>query len=186
MIGSRSYKGREGLVLIRVVMVVAGAAMVAACATATRGTENEILFQSDPPGAAVKVVAAKTACGDRLCQPSEQPSNPGPIAGPPELPACAATPCTIRISRGAQITAEFTLAGYQPVRASVETQFAPSAAPGLAVSAIGTMIDVASGAVLDHCPNPVKVNLAKIGQPARPQPETLCASDHRRELARGD
>ena len=108
--------------------------------------QDTISFQSDPPGAAVKTVALRTPCGPRFCTPNEGPYNPGPIEAPQEWPGCAATPCSIKVSRAAEMLVEFSLPGYQPIKARVETQMGGGGAARIAGNvlfvggAVGTAI----------------------------------------------
>ena len=114
------------------ILTLLGAALaVSACATVTRGSTEDVQFLSTPPGAVVKTTNGYN------CQ----------------------TPCTIKIDRRDTFTATFTLNG-ENRQVFVDTEVAGE---GVAAGAgniliggiIGAGVDVATGAGLDHTPNPV-------------------------------
>lgn len=101
------------------------------CASITRGSTNEVSFTSVPAGAAVK-----TSTGQ----------------------SCTA-PCTMIFERRQEFMATFTL-GNEVRTIDVKTDLAANgagAAAGniLAGGVIGLGIDAATGATLDHFPDPV-------------------------------
>lgn len=82
--------------------------------------------------------------------------------------SCAATPCSLQIDRSDQFDATFTLAGYEPQTISVRTQMGAGGVAGMAGNVlvggiIGVGVDAATGATLDHTPNPVVANLKPLG-----------------------
>lgn len=115
--------------------LLAGALTVSACATATRGTTEPVNFTSDPSGAKMT-----TSFG----------------------PTCV-TPCTIEIERSQTFTAKFEL-GDQVQEIFVDTEVPDAVAGTTAANVLLTPIilipvaiavDAASGANLNHTPNPV-------------------------------
>lgn len=117
------------------------AAMLAlgACATVTRGTTNTIEFKSEPSGATVSTSNGMTC----------------------------ATPCSLTMSRKDEFAATFKLAGHEDQVISVKTQMAAAGAAGVAGNVIlggvvGIVADAATGATLEHVPNPVIAVMKKI------------------------
>lgn len=113
---------------------------VAGCATITRGTEEEVRFVSDPPGASV----------------STSTSN-----------VCSSTPCTLKISRKSSFTATASKPGYRPLTIDVKSEMAGAGAVGMAGNLViggigGIVVDAATGATLSHNPNPVLFALVPV------------------------
>lgn len=123
-------------------IVAAVALSLGACATITRGTEEDVQFYSEPTGAEVK-----TSLGM----------------------SCPSTPCTLKIPRKDQFQATFELPGHHPESVYVSTRMSGGGAAGMAGNVvvggiIGVVVDGSSGATMDHSPNPVIANL----KPLRP------------------
>jgi len=115
------------------------------CATLVRGTEDKVYVLSDPPGANVTTSLAKTCV----------------------------TPCTLNVGRGDVFTVTLALAGYRSQTVAVETQLS-SAGVGafmenVTTAGLGMIVDAATGATVDHVPNPVKVTLVPIAGEPRPK-----------------
>lgn len=133
---------------MRIVVVIAAALAVGSCASITRGWDNQIQFSSNPPEASVRTSAGFTCV----------------------------TPCTLKVGRKDEFTAVFSKPGYITQEVAVRTQLAGAGAAGVAGNVlvggiIGMGVDVASGATLEHCPNPVAVTLRRVGSreaPANP------------------
>jgi hypothetical protein len=109
---------------------------VAACATITRGTTEQLTFDSDPPS------SMRTSTGL----------------------SCPTTPCTLEVSRKSEFIATFTKDGYQSTDVAVQTRVAGSGAAGFAGNVlvggvIGMAVDAGSGSTLEHFPNPVTASL---------------------------
>ncbi len=126
---------------MRWVAILAVALMLGACASVTRGFNDQVQFLSDPPGAEVR-----TSMG-HLCM----------------------TPCTLQFGRRDEFTVMFSKPGYMPQQVAVQTRIAPGGAAGFVGNAliggvVGAGVDVASGATLDHCPNPVTVTLRPLAR----------------------
>jgi hypothetical protein len=129
-------------------LVAAAAGFVlAGCATVTRGTTEKVEFQSEPAGA-----HAKTNIGFECT-----------------------TPCSFEVSRKQDFVVTFSLPGYESTSVDVKSDVAPGGAVGIAGNvliggAVGIVADAASGATLDHKPNPVVVTLRKLGPVGKVQP----------------
>lgn len=112
---------------------------LAGCATITRGTTNQVAFQSEPAEADMKTSTGQTCI----------------------------TPCTLAISRKSEFTAVFSKPGYNDFSVAVQTKIAGNGAAGFAGNilvggVIGMAADAASGATLDHTPNPVVANMTPV------------------------
>ena len=112
------------------------------CATLTRGTQDEVAVVSDPAGARVL-----TSLGV----------------------GCAATPCSLTVARDAVFTVTITKDGYASQTVAVTTRLsgtgAAVATENLATAGLGLAVDAATGAALEHVPNPVTVVLAGLPVP---------------------
>ncbi|HET9615607.1 MAG TPA: hypothetical protein VFP74_00435 [Pseudolabrys sp.] len=67
----------------------------------------------------------------------------------------------------------FSKPGYQDVTVPLKTKVAGAGAVGVAGNviiggAVGVVVDTASGAALDHYPNPLRVNLVPVAKPEPP------------------
>lgn len=124
-------------------MVCALALGLGACGSVTRGTSNDVTFNSDPPGAQMLTSTGLT---------------------------CPATPCTLPIPRKQEFIATFSLEGYREQQVQVVTEVSGGGAAGFAGNVlvggvIGMGVDVATGAALDHKPNPVFARLEPLVAP---------------------
>jgi hypothetical protein len=129
---------------MRLLLLAVAALPLAACATVVRGTNEEVAFQSEPPGAAVQTSTGLS---------------------------CPETPCTIAIPRKDPFLATFTKPGYQPTQVMVGTQIQGGGTAGLVGNAvaggpIGVVVDASSGAAMDHVPNPVIASLVPSALPS--------------------
>lgn len=119
-----------------------------ACGTVTRGTTNDVTFNSEPTGAHVQTSNGLT---------------------------CQATPCTFPISRKQEFVASFSLSGYQTQQVAVTTDVSGGGAAGFAGNiliggVIGMGVDAATGAALDHKPNPVFATLVPVAKSRKAMP----------------
>ena len=121
-------------------------AALSGCATITRGTIDQVQIHSTPDGA-----HATTSIGQ----------------------SCT-TPCTLTVSRKDEFTVHYEMDGYQPQDVDVKTQVAGAGAAGFAGNVIlggiiGMGADAATGATLEHVPNPVNADLelAKTPEPQK-------------------
>lgn len=122
--------------------MIAGLALsLGACASIVRGTDEDVAFQSTPPGATVTTSTGLS---------------------------CAATPCLIKIPRKDEFVASFAKPGYAPRDVQVTTKVSGGGAAGfvgnaLIGGAIGAGVDAYNGSALDHDPNPVVTELRPAG-----------------------
>ncbi|MBN8916662.1 MAG: PEGA domain-containing protein [Rhizobiales bacterium] len=118
------------------------ACLLAGCATVTRGTSSQVQIQSEPAGADVRTSTGFTCT----------------------------TPCTMTVGRKDEFSVTFTKAGYEPEQVDVKTRVAgEGAAAGIVGNVViggvvGMAADAASGATLEHTPNPLKVILYHKGK----------------------
>lgn len=126
-------------------VVVVGCGLMAGlggCATLTRGTLDVVTILSDPPGASVII-----------------PNGGG----------CAATPCSVTVARDAVFSVTIAKGGYASQTVAVTTRLsgtgAALATENLATAGLGLAVDAATGAALEHVPNPVSVVLVSLPDP---------------------
>ena len=127
---------------------------VCGCASVTRGTTENISILSTPPGATADVAGL-------------------------DLPTACVTPCVVQAKRNADITVTFSKEGYQTQIIPLTKDIPATGAAGFAGNVllgglVGMGVDAATGAALDHKPNPVIVTLKPLspGLPrtAKPRP----------------
>lgn len=123
-----------------------GAVLLAGCATTIRGTTNQVTFASEPAGAVVTTSLGHTCV----------------------------TPCVIAIERNKPFEATFRRDGFEPSIVAVRTEISREGGTSfagnlLAGGLIGMGVDAATGAALDHQPNPVVARLAAIVPAAPPR-----------------
>ena len=113
------------------------------CATLTRGTSDEIAVLSEPAGASVT-------------------SSVGA--------SCAATPCSLTVARDAAFTVTVAKPGFAsqtvPVATRLSGEGAAMASENVATAGLGIAVDAATGAALEHVPNPVSVTLVALAPTA--------------------
>lgn len=116
------------------------------CATVTRGTKDTLVVESDPAGADVRLSSGQTG----------------------------KTPTSFKLSRKEPIVVTISREGYETVTVNVNSQIVGAGAAGMAGNVlvggvIGVGIDAWSGATKSLKPNPVRVNLVKLGtaEPAK-------------------
>jgi hypothetical protein len=124
---------------ISLLALIAGTLSLGACATVTRGTTEQVTFDSEPPA------AMRTSTGL----------------------TCPTTPCTLQVDRKSEFVATFSKDGYASQDVMVQTRVAGSGAAGFAGNVligglVGMGVDAATGATLEHYPNPVTVSLAPL------------------------
>lgn len=128
-------------------VLLAAAVTLSACATVTRGSTEDVRFTSNPSGAKVTTT----------------------------LGAGCQTPCALKFSRRDTFTATFELEG-ETREVFVGTEVAGG---GVAATAgnvllggvIGVGVDVATGAGLDHTPNPVHADFTQSSTGSDPAQE---------------
>lgn len=119
---------------------ILGAALLAGCATITRGTTEVLIIESDPVGADVRIAPAGVSCK---------------------------TPCSIELKRKHNQLVTIRKEGYEPVDVNVIPQTSGAGGAGMAGNVlvgglIGAAVDAGSGAMKDLKPNPVKVTLVAV------------------------
>lgn len=139
--GRAAGRGRPERSAIRAAALAAVTLSLGACASITRGTDEQVTFQSTPQGASVT-----TSTGL----------------------ACPSTPCVIVVPRTDQFIATFSKHGYAPQQVAVSTKLSGGGAAGLVGNVlvggiIGVGVDAYNGASQDHDPNPVVAALRPIG-----------------------
>lgn len=110
---------------------------VSGCASVARGTTEKVVVSSIPADATIRTSLGHT---------------------------CPASPCTIEISRKSEFTAYAEKPGYKPGSHYIGTKMSGGGAAGLAGNVllggiIGVGVDAATGATLDHFPNPALITL---------------------------
>lgn len=134
---------------MRILGIVALCAALGGCASATRGITENISISSTPAGAQATVSGL-------------------------DVPTACVTPCAIVAKRNADITVSVAKPGFQPQVVPLTKEVAGAGAAGFAGNVlvgglVGMGVDAATGAALDHKPNPVIVTLRPIGQLAPPR-----------------
>jgi len=138
--------------IIRILPAVAIAALCAGCASVTRGTTENISISSTPAGATAEVAGL-------------------------DIPTACVTPCVVQAKRNADITVTVSKEGYEPQVIPLTKEIPGTGAAGFAGNVllgglVGMGVDAATGAALDHKPNPVIVTLSPAAspRPAKPRP----------------
>ena len=136
--------------IIRLLLAAAIVAPCLGCASVTRGTTESISIASTPPGATANVSGL-------------------------EAPTACVTPCVVQAKRNADITVSISKQGYEPQVIPLTKEIPGSGAAGfagnvLAGGLVGMGVDAATGAALDHKPNPVIVTLQPSRSVAPPRP----------------
>lgn len=129
---------------LRLGLILCCGLLLANCATVTRGTVNQVQIISEPSGA-----EARTSIGH----------------------TCT-TPCTLTVDRKSEFTVSYSKEGFAEASVPVATRLAGAGAAGLAGNiliggVVGIVADAATGATLEHYPNPVSATLQPL-RPARP------------------
>lgn len=126
---------------INIIAAVALAVATSGCATATRGTTETVTIQYAPAHAKAVTSLNHT---------------------------CTSSPCSIEVSRKKAFTVTASAPGYQSQTVAVKTKVSKGGAAGVAGNVliggvIGIGVDAATGAALDHYPNPVIMKLKPVG-----------------------
>ena len=133
--------------IIRLLLATAIVMPCLGCASATRGTTESISIASTPPGATADVSGL-------------------------DNPTACVTPCVVQIKRNADVIVSINKEGYEPQVVPLTKEVAGAGAAGFAGNVlvgglVGMGVDAATGAALDHKPNPVIVTLQP-SAPSRP------------------
>ena len=140
--------------MIRLLLAAAIALPCIGCASVTRGTTENISISSTPAGATAELSGL-------------------------DNPTVCVTPCVVVAKRNADITVTINKAGYEPQVIPLTKEIPGTGAVGfdgnvLVGGLVGMGVDAATGAAMDHKPNPVTVTLQPVAptMPARkPRPE---------------
>src|SRR5437879_7169299 len=133
---------------MRLLGVVALAAMLGGCASVTRGTTENISIASTPAGAEATISGL-------------------------DVPTACVTPCAIVAKRSADISISFAKDGFEPEIVTLTKEIPATGAAGfagnvLAGGLVGMGVDAVTGAAQDHKPNPVIVTLQPLAPPPSP------------------
>jgi hypothetical protein len=129
---------------MRIILILALTALCGGCATVTRGTTDNVGFDSQPSQAEVRT-SNGLGC---------------------------VTPCSLTVKKNEEFIATFTKPGYKSQQVEVKTQLAGAGVAGVAGNVlvggiIGIGVDAVTGAANEHYPNPVSVVLEPV-QTERP------------------
>lgn len=130
---------------MKIMVVAAGALLLGGCATITRGTTSDVQVKSTPEDADVRTSYGVT------CR----------------------TPCTLKVPRKDEFSVTISKPGYDSQTVDIKTKVAGTGAAGFAGNIIlggvvGMVTDAATGATLEHFPNPVDVVLYPEGKAPKP------------------
>lgn len=134
---------------MRIMFIAAASLALVGCASVTRGTTNQITVTTEPAGAAVQTSMAHS---------------------------CPQSPCTFQVNRKDEFIVTASKPGYKSASMPVKTRVAQAGAAGFAGNVlvgglIGMGVDAATGATLEHYPNPVLIALEPIQAPAKASPK---------------
>jgi hypothetical protein len=140
----------------KVILAVLAATMLGGCASATRGWHEQIMLASTPSGATVTMEGLM-----------------GPSADQPTKSVSCTTPCSIQVNRNDNLTVKFEKDGFEPQAVALSKEVAGTGVAGFAGNillggVVGMVVDGASGAAMDHKPNPVTVTLQPVAPPPAP------------------
>lgn len=136
--------------MIRLLLAAALALPCVGCASVTRGTTENISISTTPAGATAELSGL-------------------------DNPTACVTPCVVVAKRNADITVTINKEGYEPQVIPLTKEIPATGAAGFAGNVllgglVGMGVDAATGAALDHKPNPVIVTLQPLA-PVSPRPE---------------
>ncbi|MGP9812894.1 translation initiation factor 2 [Rhodopseudomonas sp. NSM] len=129
---------------------VSAALLLSGCASVTRGTTETISIASTPSGALANVAGT-------------------------DAPFSCVTPCVVEVNRNADITVSLSKEGYEPQIIPLTREISGGGGAGFAGNillggVVGMGVDAATGAAMDHKPNPVVVTLQPVPAPVAPAP----------------
>lgn len=128
---------------MRIMFALGAVLATSACATVTRGTNEVYVVESAPAAAKVRISNGMT---------------------------CEATPCSFKVPRKGNLVVTVSKDGYEDSTHDIQTQVSGGGGAAMAGNVlvgglIGVGVDAASGAMLEHKPNPLVVTL----QPVAPE-----------------
>lgn len=132
--------------IVRFSVLMPAVFSLAACATVVRGTTEDVVINYSPNDATVTTSIGHT---------------------------CQTNPCTINVERKKEFTVTARKSGYTSQTVAVGTKISGKGAAGMAGNIvaggiIGVGVDAATGAGKDHFPNPVNIQLQRIGSKSPP------------------
>jgi hypothetical protein len=133
---------------MKIMVVAALALLLGGCATITRGTTSDVQVKSTPEDADVRTSYGMT------CR----------------------SPCTLKVPRKDEFSVTISKPGFDPQTVDIKTKVAGTGAAGFAGNillggVVGMVTDAATGATLEHFPNPVDVTLYPAGKTPKPPVE---------------
>lgn len=133
---------------MRILCVAAICAALGGCASVSRGTSETISVATTPSGAEATVSGL-------------------------DQPFVCTTPCAFTTARSADLTVSIVKEGYEPQVVPLTKEITTTGGAGFAGNlllggVIGMGVDAATGAAMDHKPNPVIVTLKPIPPPPLP------------------
>lgn len=133
---------------MRILCVAAVCAALGGCASVSRGTSETISVATTPSGAEATVSGL-------------------------DQPFVCTTPCAFTTARSADLTVSIVKEGYEPQVVPLTKEITTTGGAGFAGNlllggVIGMGVDAATGAAMDHKPNPVIVTLKAIAPPPPP------------------
>lgn len=150
--------------------------LLAGCASVTRGTNEQVQFDSEPAGAEMRSII-DYPCGGPCALRDDRPETGSAYMDgvrTPEImgPACV-TPCSIQVARNQDLIVTFAKAGYQPQTVKLGRQTSGGGTVGMAGNillggVVGLAVDAGNGAAFDHVPNPLKVVLRPLAVETAP------------------
>ncbi|WP_108818014.1 PEGA domain-containing protein [Pseudovibrio sp. Alg231-02] len=134
--------------------------VLSGCASVTRGMSEKVKIYTSPEDAQISTDIGMT---------------------------CSSSPCTLKVSRKEKFNVTVSKEGYKTQKVHVTTEVAGSGAAAMAGNAliggvIGVGVDAYTGAMLNHKPNPVLVEL-KPTNPANPNTPVGDLSHIRKQYA---
>lgn len=135
--------------MIRLLLAAAIASPCIGCASVTRGTTENISISSTPAGATAEISGL-------------------------DNPTACVTPCVVIAKRSAEITVTVNKEGYETQVIPLTREIPGSGAAGFAGNVllgglVGMGVDAATGAAMDHKPNPVTVTLQPVAPASAPR-----------------
>lgn len=144
---------------MKAIFMLALALASTGCASAVRGTTEQVVITAEPDDAAIRTTSGQS---------------------------CPRSPCSFEISRKTEFTAFAEKEGFKPGQIYVATKVSGNGAAGMAGNillggVIGAGVDVATGATLDHYPNPAHIVLVPVDSEAEstniPKPKEQVAPE---------
>ena len=133
---------------MRILITTAFCAALAGCGTITRGSNEDVVIDVLPANATIVTSNGRSCTGS----------------------------CTLSVARKEPFTVTASAPGYETQNVQVRTEVSGAGAASMAGNVliggvIGAGVDAATGASLDHKPNPVVIRLKRIGAPADAAPD---------------